>query len=78
VEVRDGAYDIFREGNSRYVRYPLRSSWQRFGNYGQEAIEKVTKQVKVPRGYHLDWAGEYESEKRAQARLFSWFPSLSS
>jgi len=30
--------------------------------------------VKVPRGYHLDWAGEYESEKRAQARLFLVVP----
>jgi cobalt-zinc-cadmium resistance protein CzcA len=25
--------------------------------------------VKLPVGYHIDWAGEYESQKRAQARL---------
>jgi cobalt-zinc-cadmium resistance protein CzcA len=74
VEVRDGAYDIFREGNSRYVgvRYEVRG--RDLGTTVKEAIEKVTKQVKVPRGYHLDWAGEYESEKRAQARLFLVVP----
>ena len=69
VEVRDGAYDIFREANSRYVgvRYEVRG--RDLGTTVREAIEKVTKQVKLPRGYHLDWAGEYESEKRAEARL---------
>jgi cobalt-zinc-cadmium resistance protein CzcA len=74
VEVRDGAYDIFREGNSRYVgiRYEVRG--RDLGTTVKEAIEKVTKQVKIPRGYHLDWAGEYESEKRAQARLFLVVP----
>jgi cobalt-zinc-cadmium resistance protein CzcA len=74
VEVRDGAYDIFREGNSRYVgiRYEVRG--RDLGTTVREAIEKVTKQVKVPRGYHLDWAGEYESEKRAKARLFLVVP----
>ena len=74
MEVKDGAYDIFREGNSRYVgiRYEVRG--RDLGTTVKEAIDKVTKQVKVPRGYHLDWAGEYESEKRAQARLFLVVP----
>ncbi|MBV9771558.1 MAG: efflux RND transporter permease subunit, partial [Bryobacterales bacterium] len=27
------------------------------------------KQVQMPRGYHINWEGEYESEKRAAARL---------
>ena len=31
--------------------------------------QKVNAQVQLPRGYHIDWEGEYESEKRAQARL---------
>jgi cobalt-zinc-cadmium resistance protein CzcA len=28
----------------------------------------------LPRGYHIDWAGEYESEKRAEARLLVIVP----
>jgi heavy metal efflux system protein len=34
----------------------------------------VNKQIKLPRGYHLDWEGEYESEKRAEARLLLIVP----
>jgi heavy metal efflux system protein len=74
VEVRDGAYDIFREGNSRYVgvRYEVRG--RDLGTTVRQAMDKVNKLVKLPRGYHIDWAGEYESEKRAQARLFLVVP----
>jgi len=25
--------------------------------------------VKLPAGYHIDWAGEYASQQRAQRRL---------
>jgi cobalt-zinc-cadmium resistance protein CzcA len=35
----------------------------------EEAIDKVTKRVKLPVGYRIDWAGEYESAKRSQKRL---------
>ena len=33
------------------------------------AIARVTKQVKLPVGYTINWAGEYESAKRSQRRL---------
>jgi len=29
----------------------------------------VSAKVQLPRGYHLEWEGEYQSEKRAAARL---------
>ena len=32
-------------------------------------MKKVTEQVKLPIGYHIDWAGEYASQQRAQKRL---------
>jgi heavy metal efflux system protein len=34
----------------------------------------VNEQVQLPRGYHIDWEGEYESEKRAEARLLIIVP----
>jgi cobalt-zinc-cadmium resistance protein CzcA len=40
----------------------------------EEAITKVRAQVQLPRGYHIEWEGEYESQKRAQARLFLVVP----
>ena len=40
----------------------------------RKPCRKVNAQVQLPRGYHLDWEGEYESEKRAQARLLLIVP----
>jgi cobalt-zinc-cadmium resistance protein CzcA len=34
----------------------------------------VNARVQLPRGYHIDWEGEYESEKRAEARLLVIVP----
>jgi len=44
------------------------------GGAVEESIKKVNAQVQLPRGYHIDWEGEYESEKRAEARLFLIVP----
>ena len=35
----------------------------------EQAMRDVNSNVKLPRGYKLDWAGEYESQKRANKRL---------
>ena len=44
------------------------------GGAVKEAIQKVSAQLQLPRGYHIDWEGEYESQKRAAARLFVIVP----
>src|SRR6202161_3416344 len=69
VEVKDGAYDIYREGNKRYVAVRFSVRGRDLGSTVQDAIKQVGDRVKLPTGYHIDWAGEYESEKRAEARL---------
>jgi cobalt-zinc-cadmium resistance protein CzcA len=37
-------------------------------------MSKVNAQIQLPRGYHIEWEGEYESQQRAQARLFLIVP----
>jgi heavy metal efflux system protein len=69
VEVKDGAYDIYREGNSRYVAVTFSVRGRDLGTTVEEAIQRINEKVKLPPGYHIGWSGEYESEKRAQARL---------
>ena len=69
VKVRDGAYDIYREGNSRYVAVTFSVRGRDLGTTVEEAIQRINNKVKLPPGYHIGWSGEYESEKRAQARL---------
>jgi cobalt-zinc-cadmium resistance protein CzcA len=74
VRVTDGASEIYREGNSRYVALKYSVEGRDLGSTVEEAIAKVTKQVKLPVGYKIDWAGEYESAKRSQRRLMIVVP----
>ncbi len=74
VQVLDGASEIYREGNSRYVAIKYSVEGRDLGSTVEEAIAKVTAQVKLPSGYKIDWAGEYESAKRSQKRLMIVVP----
>ena len=69
IEMKDGGSEIYREGNQRYVAVKYSIRGRDLGSTVEEAIDKVNKQVQLPRGYHINWEGEYESEKRAAARL---------
>jgi cobalt-zinc-cadmium resistance protein CzcA len=69
VQVRDDAYDIYREDGSRYVAIRFEVRGRDLGTTVRESIDKIAKNVQLPRGYHLEWTGEYDSEKRAEARL---------
>jgi len=74
VETQDGAAQIYREGNLRYVAVKYSVRGRDLGSTVEEAIEKVNKQVKLPPGYTISWLGEYESQKRAEARLLIIVP----
>nr|MDQ2898398.1 efflux RND transporter permease subunit [Acidobacteriota bacterium] len=74
VDVLDGASEIYREGNSRYVAIKYSVPVRDLGSTVEEAMRKVERGVKLPSGYHLAWAGEYESQKRSQKRLMIVLP----
>ncbi len=65
----DGAGLIEREGGQRYVAIKYSVRGRDLGSTVQEAINKVKAEVKLPPGYSIDWAGEFASQKRANARL---------
>jgi cobalt-zinc-cadmium resistance protein CzcA len=69
VEERDEGSEIYREGNQRYVAIKYSVRGRDLGGAVEEAIAKVGAGLQLPRGYHIDWEGEYESQKRAEARL---------
>jgi cobalt-zinc-cadmium resistance protein CzcA len=69
MRMADGASEIYREANQRYVAIKYGVRGRDLGGAAREVIEKVEAQVKLPSGYHIDWAGEYESQQRAQRRL---------
>ncbi len=74
VEERDGASEIYREGNQRYIAIKFSVRGRDLGSAVEESIKKVNAQVKLPTGYHIDWEGEYESQKRSTARLMLIVP----
>jgi len=74
VEVRDGAYDIYREGNTRYVAVTFNVRGRDLGTTVEDAIQQINEKVKLPHGYRIEWSGEYESQKRAEARLLIIVP----
>jgi cobalt-zinc-cadmium resistance protein CzcA len=74
IKQQDGGSEIYREENQRYVAIKYSVRGRDLGSTVEEAMKKVNAKVQLPRGYHIDWEGEYESQKRAQARLFVIVP----
>jgi cobalt-zinc-cadmium resistance protein CzcA len=74
IENTDGASEIYREGSQRYIAIKYSVRGRDLGGAVEEAIKKVNANVKLPSGYHLDWEGEYESQKRSTARLMLIVP----
>jgi cobalt-zinc-cadmium resistance protein CzcA len=65
----DGAEQINRESGQRYIAIKYSVKGRDLGSTVEEAIGKVEHNVQLPSGYHLEWAGEYESQKRANKRM---------
>jgi len=74
IKQQDGGSEIYREENQRYVAIKYSVRGRDLGSTVEEAMNKVNAKVQLPRGYHINWEGEYESQKRAQARLFVIVP----
>ena len=74
IREADEGSEIYRENNERYVAIKYSVRGRALGDAVEEAIAKVNGQVQLPRGYHIGWEGEYQSEKRAEARLLIIVP----
>jgi cobalt-zinc-cadmium resistance protein CzcA len=74
IKEEDGASEIYREGNQRYIAIKYSVRGRDLGGAVEEAIAKVNDKVKMPAGYHIDWQGEYASQKRSSARLMVIVP----
>jgi cobalt-zinc-cadmium resistance protein CzcA len=69
ISADDGAEEIYREGGQRYIAIKYSVRGRDLGSTVEEVISKVNRNVSLPAGYHLEWAGEYESQKRADKRM---------
>jgi cobalt-zinc-cadmium resistance protein CzcA len=69
VRVAAGASRIFREHGKRYIALAFGIRGRDLGSTVAEAQRRVAKEVRVPAGYTVTWEGEFDSARRAGARL---------
>jgi cobalt-zinc-cadmium resistance protein CzcA len=74
VSTDDGAEEIYREGGQRFIAIKYSVRGRDLGSTVEEAIGKVNRYVALPPGYHLEWAGEYASQQRANRRMMIVVP----
>ena len=76
AEIRQvrGPILINREQAHRRVVVMTNVSGRDLGGFVKDAETAVEQKLQVPAGYRLEWGGQYENQKRAQARLLIVFP----
>ncbi len=68
VTLQNGAFMIYRENDRRYI--PIKFSVRgRDLSSTMEELQDRLQQVRLPKGYHYEWAGEFDSLKKEQKRL---------
>ena len=74
VYTQTGPVLIFREGGQRYgaVKFSVRG--RDMGSAVAEAQQYVQQHVQLPAGYTVKWAGDFENQQRATARLAQVVP----
>jgi cobalt-zinc-cadmium resistance protein CzcA len=75
IKIEDGASMIYREKSSRYIAVKFSVRGRDLGSTIAEAQSAVKRKVLLPEGYTMDWSGEFESQKRAEARLAMVIPA---
>jgi cobalt-zinc-cadmium resistance protein CzcA len=60
---------IFRDNNERFVALKFSVRGRDMGSTIAEAQKKVNAAIKLPKGYRMEWQGDFENQQRASTRL---------
>jgi cobalt-zinc-cadmium resistance protein CzcA len=69
ITLETGASYIYHESSNRYIPIKFSVRGRDLGGAVAEAQARIAKNVKLPDGYRLVWAGEFEDLQKAQERL---------
>ena len=69
VSMRSGAFMIYRENGVRFIPIKFSVRGRDLAGTIQDVQARLAREVRLPEGYHLEWAGEYQSLKEEQHRL---------
>jgi len=74
ISLETGASYIFREHGQRYVPIKFSVRGRDLSGAVAEAQERIARSVKLPTGYRIAWAGEFEWLQQAKQRLLIILP----
>jgi cobalt-zinc-cadmium resistance protein CzcA len=74
ITLDTGASYIFRERNQRFVPIKFSVRGRDLAGAVEEAQQRIEQTVKLPTGYRIDWAGEFEWLQQAKRRLIVIVP----
>jgi len=69
VSLREGAFMIYRENGRRYIPIKFSVRGRDLEGTIQDVQRRLSRSIHLPEGYHVEWAGEYDSLKKEQRRL---------
>src|SRR3569833_845336 len=69
-----GVSMIYRDDHTRYGAIKISVRGRDMVSTIREAQSKVDAQIKLPKGYFLQWAGDFENQQRASKRLSQVVP----
>jgi len=69
ITLDTGASYIYHEKNERYIPVKFSVRGRDLGSTVAEAQARIAKSVQLPKGYRIDWAGEFEELQQAKDRL---------
>ncbi|AOY96242.1 cytochrome-c peroxidase [Cupriavidus sp. USMAA2-4] len=69
ITLDTGASYIFHERNQRFIPVKFSVRGRDLGGTVAEAQARIARNVKLPEGYRIDWAGEFEELEQAKQRL---------
>ena len=69
ISLDTGASYIFHERNQRFIPIKFSVRGRDLGSTVAEAQQRIAHNIKLPNGYRIEWAGEFEELQQAKARL---------
>ena len=74
ISLDTGASYIYHERNERYLPVKFSVRGRDLGSTVADAQAKMAERIKLPQGYRLEWAGEFEELRQAKDRLLLIVP----
>jgi cobalt-zinc-cadmium resistance protein CzcA len=74
IKTTTGPAFVYRDKNTRFIAIKFTIRDRDMGSTIAEAQEKVDDQIKLGKGFSIEWAGEFENQVRAQAKLSQVVP----